>query len=239
MPASGWGQEATASSAGWTFTDDRDVDVTPAPDSHEPWRPHGDVHIRKRPERTVTLGAEADAVVALGRTPVAMSGGFPDRGVATGGCATGSAVNRSSGCRPSRQPSPTYGPGRRYVAGADSAAGRALAADEAARTRGGRRRVEDRAAPPGFRGPDLLTVVLLRIWRYRGRRQSRGLRSEVFQSLGFVITPRSRRWPVARSTARPSGWSSSSAGRGHDSCLYGVARGDRVQTAVRQPARGF
>ncbi|MGH8934278.1 MAG: ABC transporter substrate-binding protein [Egibacteraceae bacterium] len=38
----------------------------------------GPVQIPSAPERIVTLGAEADAVIALGRAPVAMDGGFPD-----------------------------------------------------------------------------------------------------------------------------------------------------------------
>ncbi|MGH8896704.1 MAG: iron-siderophore ABC transporter substrate-binding protein [Egibacteraceae bacterium] len=38
----------------------------------------GPVTIASDPERIVTLGVEADAVVALGRTPVAIAGGFPD-----------------------------------------------------------------------------------------------------------------------------------------------------------------
>ncbi|MGH8908248.1 MAG: ABC transporter substrate-binding protein, partial [Egibacteraceae bacterium] len=45
------------------------------PDRADRARP---VQIPSAPERIVTLGAEADAVVALGRTPVAMDGGFPD-----------------------------------------------------------------------------------------------------------------------------------------------------------------
>lgn len=38
----------------------------------------GPVTIASEPERIVTLGVEADAVVALGRTPLAIAGGFPD-----------------------------------------------------------------------------------------------------------------------------------------------------------------
>jgi len=42
---------------------------------------HGPVRIPTEPERIVTLGAEADAVVALGRTPVMMPGSFADPNV--------------------------------------------------------------------------------------------------------------------------------------------------------------